>query len=110
MPAVIGRRLAVAGSGVAMLVLHTGQPARSARFAGPAGSVAGFLRRAGMRAGLGSPVVVDGRPWGVVITATARPGRLRPEAGHRLAAFAELAATAIPARRTPGPARAIVSG
>ena len=31
----------------------------------------------------------------MVITATTRPGQLSPEAGHRLAAFAELAATAI---------------
>jgi len=94
-PAVIGRRLTVAGEGVAVSILRTGQPARATRFAGPPGSVADSLRHAGMRAGSGSPVVVDGRLWGVVVTAAARPGQLGPEAEHRLAAFAELVATAI---------------
>jgi signal transduction histidine kinase len=94
-PAFIGRRLAVAGEGVAVSVLQTGRPARAARFAGPPGSVADWLRRAGMRAGCGSPVVAGGRLWGVVISATARPGQLPAEAGRQLAAFAELVAAAI---------------
>jgi signal transduction histidine kinase len=94
-PAFIGRRLTVAGEGIAISVLHTGRQARAARFAGPPGSVEDSLRRAGMRAARGSPVVVDGRLWGVVITATARPGQLRPGPERRLAAFAELIATAI---------------
>jgi signal transduction histidine kinase len=93
-PAVIGRRLTVAGE-TAVSVLQTGQSARAARFAGPPRSVADSLRRAGMRVGSGSPVIVDGRLWGVLITAIARPQELRPEAEHRLAAFAELIATAI---------------
>ena len=111
-PAFIGRRLTVAGEGVAVPLQGTGQPARAVRFAGPPGSVADSLRRAGMLADSGSLIVVDGRLWGVVITATARPGQLCPEAGHRLAAFAELIATAIAnaQARTPGPARAIVCG
>jgi signal transduction histidine kinase len=95
LPAVIGTRLMVAGAGVAVSVRQTGQPTRAARFTGPPGSVAGWLRRSGMRVGSGSPVVVGGRLWGVVITATARPGQLPPEAGHRQAAFTELIATAI---------------
>jgi signal transduction histidine kinase len=108
-PAVIGRRLTVAGEGVAVSVLRTGQAARAARLAGPPGSVADWLRRAGMRAGLGTPVTVDGRLWGVVITATARPGRLDPEAGHRLALFAELAATAIANAQARAELRAIAA-
>jgi signal transduction histidine kinase len=94
-PAFIGRRLTVAGEGVAVPVQGTGQPARAVRLAGPPGSVADSLRRAGMLAGSGSLIVVDGRLWGVAITATARPGPLCPEVEHRLAAFAELVATAI---------------
>ena len=95
MPGMIGLRLTVEGEGAAVSVLRTGQPARAVRLAGPPGSVADSLRRAGMRAGIGSPIVVDGRPWGMVITAAARPERLRPGAEHRLPAFAELVATAI---------------
>ncbi len=94
-PARVGTRLTVSGEGIAVAVLRTGQPMRAARFAGPPGSVAEYLRSIGMRAGIGSPVVVDGRLWGVVITATTRPERLRLEDEHRITAFAELAGTAI---------------
>ena len=94
-PEFIGRRLTVAGEGVAVSVRRTGQPARATRFAGPPGSGSDCLGRAGMRAGSGSPVVVDGRLWGVMITAAARPGQLRPEAEQQLPTFAELVATAI---------------
>ena len=92
-PVFIGRRLTVAGGGIAVPVPPAGGRARAARFAGPPGSVEDSLRRAGMRAASGSPVVVDGRPWGAVVTATARPGQ--PGPGRRLAAFAQLVATAI---------------
>jgi len=94
-PAVIGRRLTVEGEGVAVSVRRTGRPVRAVWLAGPPGSVADWLRRAGMRTGGGSPVIVGGRLWGVVITATARRGQLLPEAEHRLAAFTEPAATTI---------------
>jgi signal transduction histidine kinase len=95
MPAPNGTRLTVAGDGVATAVLRTGRSARAARLTGPPGSVAKYLRGVGMRAGTGSPVVVDGRLWGVVITATTRPERLRPEDERRMSAFAELVGTAI---------------
>jgi hypothetical protein len=64
MPAVTGRRLAVDGEGVAESVLRTGWPARDTRFAGAPGSMTDWLRRAGMRAATGSPVVAGGRLWG----------------------------------------------
>jgi hypothetical protein len=106
-PVVIGRRLAVAGERVAVSAWHTAQPARTVRFDGPPGSVSDFLRRAGTRAGSASPVVVNEWPWGVVITATARPGQLSPETEHWQAAFAELAATAIANAQTRVELRAI---
>jgi signal transduction histidine kinase len=91
----IGRRLAVAGEGVAVSVLRTGLPARAVRFAGPPGSVPDALRRAGVQVGSGSPILVEGRLWGVVIAARTRPDPLPPETERRLAAFTELVATAI---------------
>ena len=107
-PAPVGTRLTVARDGVAAAVQRSGQPARVARFAGPPGSVADYLRGVGMRAGTGSPVVVDGRLWGAVITATARPERLRPGDEHRMSAFAELVATAIANAQARVELRAIV--
>jgi GAF domain-containing protein len=107
-PAPVGTRMTVAGDGVAAAVQRSGQPARAARFAGPPGSVADYLRGVGMRAGTGNPVVVGGRLWGAVITATARPERLRPGDEHRMSAFAELVATAIANAQARVELRAIV--
>jgi signal transduction histidine kinase len=42
-----------------------------------------------MRAGSGSPVVVDGLLWGMVIAASARENALPSGTGHRLAVFTE---------------------
>ena len=91
----IGTRLKIEGAGVAVSVLRPGQPAHATVFAGPPGSAAECLRQAGVRASNGSPIVVDGRLWGVVITAATRPDGLRPEAERRMPAFTELVATAI---------------
>ena len=104
----VGTRLTVAGEGIAAAVKRSGQPARVAHFAGPPGSVADYLRAVGMRAGTGSPVVVHGRLWGAVITATAWPDGLRPGDEHRMSAFAELVGTAIANAQARVELRAIV--
>jgi signal transduction histidine kinase len=91
----IGVRLAVAGEGVVASVLRTGRPARAVGFSGPPGSVADALRRVGVQTGSGSPIIVEGRLWGVVIAARARPEPLTPVAERRIPAFTELVATAI---------------
>ena len=102
-----GDQLKIEGKGVAVSVLRTGRPARATVFAGPPGSAAECLRQAGVQAGNGSPVVVDGQLWGVVITATKRPDGLRPEAERQMPAFTELAATAIANAQTRVELRAI---
>jgi len=50
---------------------------------------------AGVRWGLGAPINVEGRLWGVVIAAYTRAELLRPGAEERLADFTDLVATAI---------------
>ncbi len=91
----VGGRLTVAGESVSVSVLRTGLPARTVRLAGPPGSVPDAFRRAGVQVSIGSPIVVEGGLWGVVIAARARSEALPAEAEQRLAAFTELAATAI---------------
>ena len=91
----VGNRLTVEGEGAAVSVLRTGRSARAVRFAGPPGSVADAFRRGGVQAGYGSPVLVEGRLWGVVIAARAGPEPLPHAAEHRIPAFTELVATAI---------------
>jgi len=94
-PTPIGTQLTVDGEGVAVSVLRTGQPSQANRFNGPPGSVADSLRQAGVRASSGSPIIVAGQLWGVVITAATRLGGLHPEIERRMPVFAEHAATAI---------------
>jgi signal transduction histidine kinase len=91
----IGARLAVAGEGVVVAVLRTGRSARADRFCGPPGSAGDTFRRAGVRTGSGSPIIVEGRLWGAVVAARARPEPLTSAAERRISAFTELVATAI---------------
>jgi signal transduction histidine kinase len=91
----IGTRLKVAGQGVAVSVAQTGLAARTERFDGPPGSAARFFAEAGAITGTGSPIVVEGRLWGVAIVASRNPGAFPAGTEHRIAGFTELAATAI---------------
>jgi signal transduction histidine kinase len=91
----IGTRHDVAGEGVVVSVLSTGQPAQNARFAGPPGSVANGFAGLGAKVGSGNPIVVDGRLWGVVVAARTRSEPLSPETERRIPPFTELLATAI---------------
>jgi signal transduction histidine kinase len=91
----IGARLKVAGHGVAVSVAQTGQAAQTERFDGPPGSAARFFAEAGAATGTGSPIVVEGRLWGVAIVASRHTGTFPAGTEHRIADFTELAATAI---------------
>jgi signal transduction histidine kinase len=91
----IGTRLTVEGEGVAVSVLQTGRPARTERFEGPPGSVSACFRRLGVHSGVGSPIVVEGRLWGVAIAASSQPEPLPAGSEDRIADFTELVATAI---------------
>jgi hypothetical protein len=68
----LGTQLIVAGDDVAASVLRNGEPVRTDRFEGPAGSVAACFRQLGVRSGVGPPITLQGRWWGV-----ARPRRAR---------------------------------
>jgi signal transduction histidine kinase len=91
----IGTRLTLAGEGVAAAVRRTGVSTRVERFAGPPGSVAACFRDVGARSGVGSPIEVEGRLWGVALAASTRPEPLPADSEQRIADFTELAATAI---------------
>jgi signal transduction histidine kinase len=91
----VGTRLKVAGHGVAVSVAQTGGAARTERFDGPPGSAARFFAEAGATAGIGSPIAVEGRLWGVAIAASRDADTFPAGAEHRIADFTELIATAI---------------
>ena len=91
----IGTRLKLAGQGVAVSVRQTGTAARTGRFDGPPGSAARFFREAGMITGTGSPILVEGRLWGVAIVASRHADAFPAGAEIRIAGFTELVSTAI---------------
>jgi signal transduction histidine kinase len=54
-----------------------------------------LLQRVGVRSGVGAPIVVDGRVWGVMLAWRVRPVPLPDTTEARLANFTELIATAV---------------
>jgi PAS domain S-box-containing protein len=95
-PVQVGARFTFEGDDLVALVLRTGQPARIDSYAYATGAIAACARReGGFRSGIGAPIVVDGRLWGVMAAASTQPGPRPAGAEFRLAAFTELVATAI---------------
>ena len=89
-----GTRLKTAGQD-AVSALRTGAAVRVERFDGPPGSAARFFRDAGMTAGAGSPIIVDGHLWGIAVAASRNADAFPAGIETRIADFTELAATAI---------------
>src|SRR5712671_2884562 len=90
----VGYRVKLDPGMVTTVALRTGRPARinGERLAtGPFGAIVGRL---GMRAAVATPIVVEGRSWGVAVAATSRED-FPPGTESRMAEFMELAATAI---------------
>jgi hypothetical protein len=66
----IGSRWPLEGDTVASAVLGTGRPHRQESYSASGGALAEALREAGVRSSVGSPVVVEGRLWGVMVGAS----------------------------------------
>src|SRR5262249_57301446 len=75
-------------------VFQAGRPARIDDYADTSGPVAETAREFGLRAGVGAPVNVEGRLWGVMV-AGSKAGPMPAGTEARLAGFTELAGTAI---------------
>jgi signal transduction histidine kinase len=76
------------------LVFDTRRPARIDDFSDASGPVGVAARAAGYRSAVGTPVIVEGRLWGVM-TAASSVEPLPSDIEARLASFTELVATAI---------------
>ncbi|HEY6496232.1 MAG TPA: GAF domain-containing protein [Trebonia sp.] len=89
-----GTRVGPGGWNVSALMFRTGRAARVDDYAGASGPAAETARKLRLRASVGVPVSVEGRPWGVIVVGS-RAGPLPADTEERLASFTELAATAI---------------
>ena len=92
---VVGTRLKLEGKNGTTLVYQTGRAARIESYADASGPVGADARDRGVRSGVGTPIMVEGRLWGALGVGTSTEQSLPPDAEARLASFAELVATAI---------------
>ena len=91
----VGGRWFPEGRNVTTLVLETSRPARLDDFADASGPVGVKAREAGYRSAVGTPIIVDGRLWGVMTAASTAAEPLPADTELHLASFTELVATAI---------------
>jgi PAS domain S-box-containing protein len=91
---VFGGRWPIKGTNVAWMVLQTGRSARIDDFSAATDPIGVAVRDAGFKSAVGSPIVVEGRLWGV-ISAASTEGPMPRGSEARLASFTELVATAI---------------
>jgi signal transduction histidine kinase len=92
----VGSRWPLEGYNLGTLVFETGRPARVDRHAdGSAGPIGAAARETGIRSAAGTPIIVEGRLWGLITVATYREQPLPPDTETRLASFTELMAAAV---------------
>jgi PAS domain S-box-containing protein len=91
----LGTRLPLDGPSIMGSVSRTGRPARIDSYADVPRAVTYVVEGVEIQAGVGVPIVVDGRVWGTVVALTTKPTPLPSDTEARLADFTELVATAI---------------
>jgi signal transduction histidine kinase len=90
----VGFRLKLLPGMIQATALRTGRPARTQGERLTNGPHAAWVATLGMRAGVATPIVVDGRRWGVTVAATSRED-FPAGTEERMAGFVELAAMAL---------------
>jgi sugar diacid utilization regulator len=91
----VGTRTPVEGDTIATLVQRSGRPVRIDSYDNVAGSIAARVRAVGVRAGVGVPIFVDGRVWGLAAVGSVQPGPMPVDTEVHISRFAELIAAAI---------------
>jgi signal transduction histidine kinase len=91
----IGRRLMLGGNNLNTIVFETGRSARIDSYDDASGPVGLAVREGGVRAAVGTPILVEGRLWGMMAAGSSGTERLPPDTEARLASFTELLAMAI---------------
>ena len=91
----VGARLELGGKNLTTLIWRTRRPARIDSYADSSGALAAAVREARVRSGVGAPIIVQDRLWGVMDAGSTGEQPLGPGTEARLASFTELVATAI---------------
>ena len=93
LPVPIGGRYLLDGPSGFLSVWQTRKPARTGDSTDLPGEIAAARRQAGLSSSVASPILVEGRLWGVISVASSEP--LPEDIDPRLLDFTELVATAI---------------
>ncbi len=91
----VGARLTLGGKNVSTLVFETARPARIDSYADASGPLAVAARARDVRSSVGTPIIVEGRLWGVMVAGSMLGQPLPAHTEARLASFTELLATAV---------------
>jgi signal transduction histidine kinase len=91
----VGERFSLDGESIAAMVRHNGRAARMDSHDHAAGSAAARIRALGLCSGVGAPIMVDSRVWGVAVAGSSRSDAFPPSAEQRVSDFADLIAIAI---------------
>ena len=91
----VGSRWPLGGENIVAMVADSGRPARMDSHDKASGDAAALIRRLGLRGGVGAPIVVESRLWGVGVVGSGPTEPLPPGAEQRVSEFTELVATAI---------------
>jgi signal transduction histidine kinase len=91
----VGTRRSLGGKNLITLVSESGASARLDDYADVSGALADVIREIGSRSGVGAPIIVEGRLWGVMIAGSVGEQPLPADSEARLASFTDLVATAI---------------
>jgi signal transduction histidine kinase len=91
----VGRRWTLGGKNINTLVFETGRPARIDDYADASGPLGDTAREDRVGSSVATPIIVEGRLWGVIATYALLGQPLPTDTEARLATFTELVSTAI---------------
>lgn len=92
----VGSRWSLGGHNLGTLVFETGRPTRLDNYADSSSGPLGVpIREAALRSAVATPIIVQGRLWGLIAAGSVLEQPLPPDTEARLASFTELVATAI---------------
>jgi signal transduction histidine kinase len=90
-----GEGITLGGDNVATTIHRTGRSARADTFGDDPGQLQSAIRSVGARSTVGTPILVAGRLWGMMLAGTTADHVMPPDTEARLASFTELVAMAI---------------
>jgi signal transduction histidine kinase len=95
-PLGVGSRQKLGGNNLGTIVFETRRPARLDEYAETAsGPLGAGVRNAGIRSAVATPIIVEGRLWGVIAAGSILEQPLPADSEARLGSFTALVATAI---------------